>query len=197
MFLPKLTVLREKSKWGVYHQETGINVTMIVAVNAIVKYVLPMLIFPSVHFKNHTLTGGPRASIGGTNPTGWSNERIFVDYLKHFIACKRACKEHTVLLVLDNHKSHLSIPALNVAKENDNFFLTLSPHTSFKLQPLDCTVFGPYKTYYNACLNNWMLSNQDKTVPIYNVAGITGKSFSKEFTKHNTEMGFNVTGIIP
>ena len=31
----------------------------------------------------------------------------------------------------------------------------------------------------------------------YNVAGTIAKSFSKEFTKHNTEKGFHVTGIYP
>jgi hypothetical protein len=32
---------------------------------------------------------------------------------------------------------------------------------------------------------------------IYSVAGIIGKSFSKAFTKHNTEKGFNVTEMYP
>jgi hypothetical protein len=38
-----------------------------------------------------------------------------------------------------------------------------------------------------------MLSNPGKPVTIYNVAGITGKAF----TKCNVEKGFNVTGIHP
>jgi hypothetical protein len=70
----------------------GTNVTMIVAVNAIGNHVLPMLIFPRVHFKDHMLIGAPTASIGGANPTDWSNENLFVDYLKHFIACEKPCK---------------------------------------------------------------------------------------------------------
>jgi hypothetical protein len=53
--------------------ERGINVTMIVAVNAIGNHVPPMLIFPRVHFKDHMLTVAPTASIGGANSTGWSN----------------------------------------------------------------------------------------------------------------------------
>jgi len=36
-----------------------------------------------------------------------------------------------------------------------------------------------------------------KPIEIYNFAGIIGKSFSKAFTKHNTEKVFNVTGIYP
>jgi len=40
--------------------------------------------------------GAPTAC---TNPTGWSNERLFVDYLKHFIACERPGMEDPVLLI--------------------------------------------------------------------------------------------------
>ena len=42
-----------------------------------------------------------------------------------------------------------------------------------------------------------MLSNPSKRVTIYGVAGIIGKSFSKQFTKHYIENGFHVTGIYP
>jgi hypothetical protein len=58
--------------------ERGINITMIVAVNAIGNHVHPMLIYPSVHFKNYMLIGNFSASIGGANPTVWSNGRPFL-----------------------------------------------------------------------------------------------------------------------
>jgi hypothetical protein len=69
----------------------------------------------------------------------------------------KPCKEDPALLILDNYESHLSVTAINVAKENGIVMLTLPPHTSHTLQPLDRTVFGPYKAYYNACLNDWLL----------------------------------------
>jgi hypothetical protein len=76
-----------------------------------------MLVFPKEHFKDHMLSGAPAASIGGANPTGWSNENLFIDYIKHFIACEKPCKEDPALLILDNHESHLSVTAINVAKK--------------------------------------------------------------------------------
>ena len=101
------------------------------------------------------------------------------------------------LLILDNHEFHLSISAISVTKENGILLLTLPPHTSHNLEPLDCTVFGPYETYYSACLNDWMLSNPRKPVAMCSVAGTIGKIFSKEFTEHNTEKRFHVTGMYP
>jgi len=117
--------------------------------------------------------------------------------MKHFIACERSCKEEPVLWVLHNHESHFSILAINVAKENGTFLLTQLYHTSHKLQPFDCTIFSPYRASCNACINDRILSNPGKRVTIYGVADITGKSFSKPFTKDNIEMGFHVTGIYP
>jgi hypothetical protein len=84
------------------------------------------------------------------------------DYPKHFIACEMSGKEDTVRLTLDKHESHLSISVIIVAKENDISLLALPPHTSHRVRPLDCTNFGPYGTYDNASLNDWILSNPGK-----------------------------------
>ena len=126
--------------------ERGKKVTIIVAVSAIVNHVPVVLIVPTVLLKNHVLTGAPTASVGAANSTVWPNERVCLDCLKNFIACETSCKEGPVDLILDNHEFHLSIPAVNVRKEDGIFFLTLPPHTSHKLQQLYCTVFGPYDT---------------------------------------------------
>jgi hypothetical protein len=66
---------------------------MISDVNAIGSYVSAMLIYPRVHCKNHMLAGAPTASVGGENPTGWSNGKLFVVCLKRFMTCGRSCKE--------------------------------------------------------------------------------------------------------
>ena len=76
---------------------------MTVAVNAIGNYVLPMLIFPSFHFKNHMSTGAITSSIGGAKPTGWSRVKLFVDCMKHCITCDRPSMEGQFLFILDNN----------------------------------------------------------------------------------------------
>lgn len=139
--------------------ERGINVTMIAGINAVGNHVPPMLIFPRVHFKTHMLNGAPPGTIGTANPSGWSNEEKFREYMKHFIQHVKPSRENPVLLVFDNHDSHVSIPLINLAKSNGVVLLTFPPHTSHKFQPLDRTVFGPYKTYYNQAVSEWMLQN--------------------------------------
>jgi hypothetical protein len=52
--------------------ERGINITLIVDVNAFGNHVPPVLVFLRLHFKNYNLTGAYTFSIGVANPTGWS-----------------------------------------------------------------------------------------------------------------------------
>lgn len=195
---PKIIALKGVKQLGsMTSGERGINVTMIAAVNAIGNHVPPMLIFPRVFFKDHMLHGAPPGSIGGANPSGWSNEQLFLQYLQHFIAHVKPTEQEKVLLIFDNHESHIAVPVIDLAKENNIVLLTLPPHTSHRTQPLDRTVFGPYKTYYNTISNEWMMTHPGRPISLYDVAELVGKAFAKAFVPANIVKGFEKTGIWP
>jgi hypothetical protein len=158
---------------------------MFVDVNAIGSHFLPVLIFTRVYLKNDMLTGASTVPIGVTKTTVCSNYRLVVHYLKHYIACEMSGKEDPALLILYKYDPHLSIPAIVVEKENHISLITLPPHTSHKVRSLDNTVFGPYGTHDNTCLNDWILSNPGKSAKICSVAFTIGKPFGKAFVKHN------------
>lgn len=69
----------------------------------------------------------------------------------------------------------------------------MPPHTSHKLQPLDRTVFGPYKTFYNEASKEWMINNSRKPLSIYDVFAKIGKAYSKAFTTATIVKDFSVT----
>ena len=50
-----------------------------------------------------------------------------------------------VLLLMDNHDSHIPISVLKEARSRGIFLHTMPPHTSHKLQILECTVYGQLK----------------------------------------------------
>lgn len=185
----------EKQIGCVISGERGVNITMIAAINAIGNHVPPMLIFPRVNFKEHMLKGAPPGSVGSANPSGWSNDKIFLQYLQHFINHVKPTLENKVLLILDNHESHVSFPVIMEAKDNGVIILTLPPQTSHKMQPLDRTVSSPYKTFFNHAANEWMLNNPGKPISIYDMSEIVGKAYPRAFTTQNIIKGFEVTGI--
>ena len=125
--------------------ERGELVTLIGAANASGNAMPPYLVFPRRHFKEHFLNGGPVGVKGTTNPFGWSNADIFVGWLQHFQHHSICSKQHPVLLIFDNHSSDISIKSLEFATQHGIVMLTIPPHTSNKLQPLDRTVYGSLK----------------------------------------------------
>ncbi|XP_072380551.1 uncharacterized protein [Diabrotica undecimpunctata] len=130
---PKLIALKGVKQLGsMTYGERGINVTLIAAVNAIGNHVPPMLIFLRVFFKDHMLQGAPPGSIGGANLSGWSNEKLFLHYLQYFIARVKPREQEKVLLILDNHESHIAVSVIDLAKENNIVLLTLPPRTSHR-----------------------------------------------------------------
>lgn len=58
-------------------------------------------------------------------------------------------KNEPVLLLLDNHSSHISLSIFDYCKEHGIILLTIPPHTSHKLQPLDVSFYGPLKSAFN------------------------------------------------
>lgn len=67
------------------------------------------------------------------------------------------------------------------------------------MQLLDRGVFGPFKTFYNTAMNNWMSisTNFGKPATIYDVAESVGRSFPLAFTSNNIFTGFKKSGLYP
>ena len=111
---------------------------------------------------------------------------------------------------MDNHESHVSLK-IDICRNNTINILTIPPHTSHRMQPLDVAVYGPFTRFYNTELDGWMKSNADKTFAIYDIPGIydlhydydaiydifVKTAFASAFTLTNICAGFSSTGIFP
>ncbi|XP_054259693.1 uncharacterized protein LOC128984400 [Macrosteles quadrilineatus] len=106
-----------KQVGGMTNAERDTNITMIAAVNAGGEFMPPMLIFPRKNFKDYMLKGAPPGTIGGANPSGWSNEELFMEFFKHFIKHSCASKENPAILLMDNYESHIFVPIIQLAKD--------------------------------------------------------------------------------
>lgn len=179
--------------------ERGTKVTMIGGVNGAGNSVPPLFVFPRVHFKPHMLKGAPPGSVGAASPSGWSNETIFISYMEHFIHHVKPGPNNPQILIMDNHESHYSPEIIAKCKEHHISVVTLPPHCSHKMQPLDKSVYGPFKSFYNRAMNDWMNSpgNAGRPVSIYEVAELAGVAYELAFTMKNITSGFRSTGIVP
>ena len=171
--------------------------TIINAINASGTALPPMLFFLPVNYRERFIRGAPVGSIGAVTRSGWVNEETFVQHLDHFIHHTGCTVDRKVLLILDNHKAHVSLAAVDKAQANGIVLLTIPPYTSHNLQPLDVTVHGPYKKAYARAMDAWMRFNPKRTVSIYDVLEIVNKGHTSACVPRNILAGFRSTGIRP
>ena len=77
--------------------------------------------------------------------------------------------DRKILVLMDNHESHLSIASIDKARDLDIVLLTIPPKTSHKLQPLNVFIYEPFKTGFNTAMDNWIRTNCGKNVTIFEV----------------------------
>ena len=86
------------------------------------------------------MKGAPPEFFGTPSDSGWMDAQLFVKYMTHFIAHTMPSENHPLLVVFDGHRSHISLEVVELAKQHHITLLTLPPHTSHRLQPLDVTL---------------------------------------------------------
>ena len=131
------------------------------------------------------------------NKSGWINEELFIDFLHHVSHLTACSPERKILTIMDNHKSHITLAAIDKAREPGIVLLTIPPKTSHKLQLLDKTVFGSFKNSYNKAIDNWMRSNPGKTISIYDIPCLVNEPQLASMVLRNIISGFSSIGIWP
>lgn len=177
--------------------ERGKTTTVMCSFSASGIYVPPMFIYARKRMSDHLKKNGPPGAVYHCSDNGWITEDLFIDWLKHFEHCIKVSKEDPVLLLLDNHSSHCSLNAYNFCKEKGIIMLTIPPHTSHRVQPLDVTFYGPLKSAYNSECDKFMRSHPGEKITPYIVADLFNKAFGRVATIEKATKGFEVTGIFP
>ncbi|VDI27324.1 Hypothetical predicted protein [Mytilus galloprovincialis] len=87
---------------------------------------------------NELMNGATPGAVGAVSDSGWSNTKIFRQYLTdHFLKYIPGRNNDNVLLLLDGHKSHVAVDIIEWAQEHHIIIHVLPAHTSHILQPLD------------------------------------------------------------
>ena len=153
--------------------------------------------FSRVNFKGFMMKGAPPESLGLANCSGWINNELFPVVLRHFIKFMNVFITDPAVLFLDNHVSHFSLEAIELALENGLHLVIFPPHCSHKLQPLDVSAFGSFKRNYPGLCDAWLTSNPNKLISIYDVAEISGEAYARAFNIPKITSEFKATGIWP
>lgn len=170
--------------------ERGTLVTVVVAVSGCGNSMPPMFIFSRKRFHDHFIRDAPTGSVGAGNKSGWMTDIEFVMFVQHFIQHARPSKEKPILLLLDNHGSHLSVEAIQLAKDNGVVMLSFPPHCSHRLQPLDRSVYGPFKRFISTAQDSWMRNHPGKPMTIYDIPSLVSEALPVSVTPTNIISGY-------
>lgn len=177
--------------------ERGKNITLLCAMSAAGGFIPPMFIFPRKRLTPLLEKDGPTGALYKCSDNGWINEHLFLEWLSHFKQHTKPSEDEPVLLILDNHASHISLSIYEYCKRNHIHMLSLPPHTSHKMQPLDVSFFGPLKTAYKKECDLFLKSHFAEKITPYDVASLVRKAFNNVASISKGESGFRATGIFP
>lgn len=197
---PKVLAQRGRKQVGqITSAERGSLVTVVGCIANDGNSIPPILLFPRQRVPPATLGhGSPPGSLILNSPNGWMTSELFAkEVLPHIIHNTHASQSNPILLILDNHVSHVSLEAVRLCRDKGVHLLTFPPHCSHRLQPLDVTVYGPFKTAYKRAIYDHHISNPGKCINIYQMAQIFCRAYDNSFTRKNILRGFEVTGITP
>ena len=124
---------------------------------------------------------------------GWMETSTFASWFEIF---KDNVKERPLLLLFDGHMTHISIPVIKTALEENIIIYKFPPHVTDVMQPLDVTCFGPLKRAWENRLQRrinefGIKQSLTRSEFVNELCAIWGDGMKRE----NAISGFESTGI--
>ena len=125
---------------------------MIKCINTSGWYILPFIIIKGTYyFTNWSIESGFSDNwIIKLINNGWINNKTDLDWIKYFnIYIKSHSTGAYQMLIIDGHRSHMSIKFDDYCKFNNIIIVSMSAYLSYLLQLLDVGIFLFLKAVYN------------------------------------------------
>ena len=90
--------------------------------------------------------------------------------------------ENRHLLIMDGHNSHVTIDVAHTARKVGLDLLAIPSHTSHATQPLDVSIFKPFKTAFRKYRDFWTIRNNGKSAAKEDLAQWVSLALKKTMT---------------
>ena len=137
----------------------------------------------------------------GMSKKGWMDNHLFAQWMDYFLNSLTTRGDFSPsqrhLLILDGHKSHISLQVLQKARTHGLDMISLPSHTIHALQPLDVACFAPFKKAFRTYRDMWMYQGVGDKVKKEHLAQWTSLALKKALTAQNIKARFQGCGIWP
>ena len=131
---------------------------------------------------------------------GYITKHQFHQYGIHFVQylAKISKLDHTHLLIINSHKSPVcKLAIFEEMRENNIHVMSIPPHTSHILQPLDSTPFVQFKHHWQARFLDWNFVTSAKNLVNQCFLKVFWPAWWESMAVGNIQSGIFKTGIIP
>ena len=87
--------------------------------------------------KKELMDGAPAGATSACHPSCWIQKDIFTKWLDYFVHFVQDSADDPVLLIVDGHSHTKNLHVVDKAREHSVATLSLSPHSTQKMEPLD------------------------------------------------------------
>jgi hypothetical protein len=171
------------------------NTSLLLAVSAAGASVPPLFIFKGTDFPSDLLDGAPAGSCGTVTSSAFVDSAVFEEWIDHFM--KHVPPTRPILLVLDNHASHVGLSVQRKCIANDIHLLSFPPHTTHILQPLDGGCFRTFKSVWRDTMSDWAVKHRAQSLPRHCRAEVVGHALLEAFSPLTIVNSWRSTGMWP
>ncbi|KAI5646769.1 DDE superfamily endonuclease domain-containing protein [Phthorimaea operculella] len=173
--------------------------TVLVNVSANGDIAPPMVLFPYKRMPKYLKFSVPGSWGLGHSESGWMNMEAFYEYITNVYYPWLVKKEIPlpVILFLDGHTSHISLPLTTFCNEKGIILVALLPNSTHVLQPLNDAVFRPVKDTWRATVREFMVKNNYTKLKRTDFAPEVQKCFDRCLKPETIKSGFECCGLYP
>lgn len=179
------------------------NYTIQTCCNAVGDFLPHYVLFKGKNIYNTWIENGHENCVFNCSPSGWmETDQFQVWFRQVFIENTKSLSEPK-LLILDGHKSHITLEIVNLARENNIHIVCLPPHSTHILQPLDVAVFKPVKSAWRKIVHEHNKGDESaekfRNIDKGEFTRLLKKLIQsgKAFLRSHAVAGFESTGIYP
>lgn len=197
------TVITKKGAKSVYQIVSASEkacITTLITASASGEMAPPMILFDrKTTPKKNVLENIPKGWGVGHTESGWMSAESFYNYVKNvfFKWLKETNHPLPVVLYVDGHSSHCTLPLIKFCKDNQIELISLYPNATHVIQPLDVALFHPLKNSYAKEHRKYKIENDVVDFKKWMFASVLKKALEAVDFSKTIQSGFRATGLYP
>ena len=197
----KLRVLTDRGAKNVYRvsPDTREQITVLGCASANGELQKPFVLYPGQRPTFNFEGLDPDDFDVGVSPNGWISSDTFFAWLSNlFYKRIRDTLQFPVNVFMDGHSSHINQAVSDFCIEKNIILYCFPPHASHLIQPLDVSVYGPLKKYWNESLEDFSRSYKSLYMSRMHFLQVFDKTWKRACeSTDNIKSGFRKCGLVP